>query len=186
MEETLAQFFVWWDGPDGKEQAVREQESVYRIAQRAFAAGHAARYEASYAPSRDALTAPRPEPYDIRLTGPVTVTPPAQTETGRVFHVSTATIPDARTYNPGELSVADIFQMQQDARRSPPEPDPLAKVRLTGPQQAAMDRLFPLPMPPATQRVWDGEFHAPATMPMRVIPADMPVRGPTEPLDWRH
>ena len=55
MEEPLTQFFIWWDGPDGKQQAVNEQESTYRIAQRAFSAGYAARFEAPLEPSRDVL-----------------------------------------------------------------------------------------------------------------------------------
>lgn len=142
MEEPLAQFFIWWDGPDGKQQAVDQQESVYRIAQRAFSAGYAARFEAPLEPSRDAL--------DDR---PVKM---------------------ARPY-PGHPGYGE-----------PAEPDPFAKVRFTGPQQAAIDSLYPLPESRATQRVWDGGTSAPDTLEMRVVPADLPVRGPVEDVDGEH
>lgn len=73
----------------------------------------------------------------------------------------------------------------------PEQPDPFARVRLTGPQQVAMDSLYPLPNSPTT---WSGtpvRIEAPETRPMRVVPADfelvdsvgvdnLPIGGPVE------
>jgi hypothetical protein len=92
----------------------------------------------------------------------------------------------------GGLSTATLEHVKANATPPPePDPDPFASVRLSGPQQAAMDSLYPLL---ATPKVWTGDpvrIEAPETRPMRVIPdgfelvdsfdpANMVVGGPTE------
>jgi hypothetical protein len=114
-------------------------------------------------------------------------------------------LPPAPSPKPMEPS-RDALRKQAERRSLPkqpfePEPyvvdaDPFEKVRLSGPQQAAMDTLYPLPVNMQTPTTWDGtpvRIQAPETRPMRVIPegfelvetvnpGDLPVVGPTEAL----
>lgn len=72
--EPLEQFMEFWDGPFGKRQWIDHKESVYRLVQRAFSAGYAARPRPPVEPSRDALTTgyTRPPSPDFIQHGTIT------------------------------------------------------------------------------------------------------------------
>lgn len=171
MEEPLAQFLVWWDSPDGKQRAVDEQESVYRIAQRAFFAGHATQPPVPLAPSRDALTAPRVGPHvgRFQVAGPAMDLKPV-----------------ARPYF--EHREGDVVRFLEPL----PAPDYVAgpsiqtMERIYGGLQARMDAGEPLPRPAPppfvhTQTLWQAP-ESPDTLQFRAIEPDEDEYGPRGPV----
>jgi hypothetical protein len=164
-DANLHQFLAWHR--DAEQRGIFQGMSWYSQLKMAWMAARNSLPVPDLKPSRDVLP-PAPHP-DLVQHGTIT---------GRI----------------GPVPEPAPQQLRAPGMHRTIDPDPFARVKLTGPQQVAMDSLYPLPEAPATAKVWNGEpvrIQAPETRPMRVVPADfelvegvdvanLPVAGPVE------
>lgn len=174
MDDATAEFLAWYDSPDGKTKWIADAESVKGFLTRAYAAGRAAGYAVR-------------KTEQFRAAYSANTQPPVAAP-GQMQQLMPLPTPVDWSQHPRFDRYASVPQPYVSG-----EPDPFAQVRLTGPQQAAMDSLYPLP--DGNEARWDRVEAAltPEKRPEQALPGgfelaegydprNLPVYGPVDPV----
>ncbi len=160
-DPNLVAFLAWHR--DATNRGVLQGMSWYSQLKMCWMAAKNSQRTPEYAPSRDILPPAPLEPLPVQMA----YSPEGNRELAdQEFQVDQPRLEAAARRYP--MAGPDQLARIPGPHRTI-DPDPFARVRLTGPQQAAMAKLYP---DTATPRVWDGRGTGTRT--------DMPVVGPVE------